>query len=135
MSYAEIARALQARFATAYTRSAALGRGKRMGLGDDDEKRAQKAMLERMLRERISRASASSGKLSDTRPAGAILSEFRSRKMLKVRPVKLRCVEVSPRHRSLAELERNECRYPYGGDEEGEPITFCGHPRRVGSGY
>lgn len=135
MSYAEIARALNARFATAYTRSAALGRGKRMGLGDDDEKRAQKAMLERMLRERISRASASSGKLSDTRPAGAILSEFRSRKMLKVRPVKLRCVEVSPRHRSLAELERNECRYPYGGDEEGDPITFCGHPRRVGSSY
>lgn len=27
------------------------------------------------------------------------------------------------------------CRYPYGGDEEGEAITFCGHPKRRGSSY
>ena len=33
------------------------------------------------------------------------------------------------------ELERGDCRYPYGGDEEGEAITFCGHPRRKGSSY
>jgi GcrA cell cycle regulator len=49
--------------------------------------------------------------------------------------VKLRCVEIDPRHLSLVELERGDCRYPYGGDEEGEAITFCGHPRREGSSY
>jgi GcrA cell cycle regulator len=53
----------------------------------------------------------------------------------KVEPAKLRCVAIEPRHLSLIELERGNCRYPYGGDEEGEAITFCGHPRRAGSSY
>ena len=51
------------------------------------------------------------------------------------KPVELRCVEIDPLHLSLVELERGNCRYPYGGDEEGEAITFCGHPRRPGSSY
>jgi GcrA cell cycle regulator len=137
MSFSQIAKALNARFATAYTRNAAIGRAKRMGLADIDQKRAQKPLLERMLRERASQAGSSGPKLSDTRPAGLILSEFRSRKpaCAKVKPVELRCVEVFPRHLSLVELERNDCRYPYGGDEEGEDIRFCGHPRRKGSSY
>ena len=49
--------------------------------------------------------------------------------------VKLRCVEIDPRHLSLIDLEPGDCRYPYGGDEEGEAITFCGHPQRRGSSY
>lgn len=48
---------------------------------------------------------------------------------------KLRCVEVTPRHLELIGLEAGDCRYPYGGDEEGEAITFCGRPRRMGSSY
>jgi len=40
-----------------------------------------------------------------------------------------------PRHLSVVDLERAECRYPYGGDEEGEAITFCGHPCHPGSSY
>lgn len=137
MSYSEIAKVLNARFGASYTRNAALGRAQRMGLGDSEEKRAQKAMLERMVRERISQARSSDSRISDTRPAGVILSEFRPPKLarIKVEPAKLRCVEVSPRHLALVELERNDCRYPYGGDEEGEAITFCGHPRREGSSY
>jgi GcrA cell cycle regulator len=49
--------------------------------------------------------------------------------------LKLRCVAITPRHLALIELEPGDCRYPYGGDVEGEPITFCGHPRREGSSY
>jgi GcrA cell cycle regulator len=49
--------------------------------------------------------------------------------------VKLRCVEIDPRHVSLTDLRIEDCRYPYGGDKEGEAITFCGHPRRQGSSY
>jgi GcrA cell cycle regulator len=49
--------------------------------------------------------------------------------------VKLRCVDIDPRHLSLIDLEPDDCRYPYGGDEDGEAITFCGHPRRRGSSY
>jgi GcrA cell cycle regulator len=47
----------------------------------------------------------------------------------------LRCVGVRPRLITLLELERGDCRYPYGGDREGEEIRFCGHPRQPGSSY
>ena len=136
MSFSQMAEALNARFATSYTRSAALGRAKRMRLADTDQTQAQKPMLERILRERAAEARSSGVKLSDTRPAGEILSEFCSLKWARAKVKhKLRCVDVSPRHLPLAELERNDCRYPYGGDEDGSAITFCGHPRREGSSY
>ena len=48
---------------------------------------------------------------------------------------RLRCAAVEPRHLSLLELEAGDCRYPYGGDEEGEAVTFCGRPKRAGSSY
>ncbi len=47
----------------------------------------------------------------------------------------LRSVDIAPRHLALVDLEPGDCRYPYGGDGEGEAITFCGHPRREGSSY
>ena len=89
MSYSQIAKALNARFAMAYTRSAALGRAKRMGLVGSDQTQAQQPMLERMLRERAAQARISGAKLSDTRPAGLILSEFGPRKpaFAKVKPL------------------------------------------------
>jgi GcrA cell cycle regulator len=46
-----------------------------------------------------------------------------------------RCVGIEPRHLSLLELEARDCRYPYGGDRDGEAITFCGHLRREDSSY
>ncbi len=49
--------------------------------------------------------------------------------------LQLRCVAITPRHLALIDLEPADCRYPYGGGAEGEPITFCGHPRREGSSY
>jgi GcrA cell cycle regulator len=49
--------------------------------------------------------------------------------------LKLRCVGITPRHLSLLDLAPDDCRYPYGGNEEGEVITFCGHARREGSSY
>ena len=53
----------------------------------------------------------------------------------RVKPRKLRCVKLEPRYLSLTDLEHGDCRYPYGGDEEGEAITYCGHPRGAGSSY
>ena len=50
-------------------------------------------------------------------------------------PVKLRCVGISPRLIPLLELAPGDCRYPYGGDKEGDEIVFCGHPRQSGSSY
>src|SRR4029077_6237161 len=49
--------------------------------------------------------------------------------------VKLRCVEVDPRRILLTDLRIGACRYPYGGNKEGEAISFCGPPRRQGSSF
>ena len=46
-----------------------------------------------------------------------------------------RAFGIEPRHLGLLELQARDCRYPYGGDADGEAITFCGHPRRAGSSY
>jgi GcrA cell cycle regulator len=125
MSHSRIAEAINAKFGTRYSRNATIGRGKRMGLAGPDRpahlpKPAPKASRPRLHRLRERPAPESSRPTSIFEP---------------VETVKLRCVEIDPRHLSLMELESGDCRYPYGGDEEGEAISFCGHPRRRGSSY
>jgi GcrA cell cycle regulator len=132
MSYSEIAQAINARFKTAYSRSAAIGRASRMGLAGPD--RAKDLPMD-LPKHWPAPPKAPQPQLRKSR--GRHVPGF-------IRPmptferteiVKLRCVEIDPRHVSLADLEPDDCRYPYGGDEEGEAITFCGHPRRPGSSY
>jgi GcrA cell cycle regulator len=125
MSYSEIAQAINAKFGTTYSRNATIGRGKRMGLVGPDRngdcpRPPPKAKPPRLhkLRERHAPES--------MRPTPGFEA---------VETVKLRCVEIDPRHLSLMELERGDCRYPYGGDGDGEAVTFCGHPHRLGSSY
>jgi GcrA cell cycle regulator len=126
MSFAEAARTINSRFNTSYTRSAALGRARRLGLGADDRKQPSMPARPAELYEITERGAVNSMPLALPWPVPV----FRS-----VIPLKLRCVDIEPRHLSLDELERGDCRYPYGGDEENETITFCGHPRRPGSSY
>jgi GcrA cell cycle regulator len=129
MSYSESADAINAKFKTAYSRSAAIGRAKRMGLAGPD----RPADLPGHWSGRPPKARAPQRR----KPRERHPPDF-------VRPVpvferteavKLRCVEIAPRHLSLIDLEPGDCRYPYGGDEDGEAITFCGHPRRQGTSY
>lgn len=129
MSFSEAARALNQRFGTAYSRNAAIGRARRMGFSSPE--RAQRVARPKLpkppkpnaarLRKQRARAFSTTSAKADVRERAAALQ--------------LRCVAVNPRHLSLVELEAGDCRYPYGGDVEGEPITFCGHPRRDGSSY
>lgn len=44
--------------------------------------------------------------------------------------VEFRCAEVIPLNLTILELQSNSCRWPAG---EGSNITFCGHPKMVGS--
>jgi GcrA cell cycle regulator len=125
MSYSEIAEAINAKFKTAYSRNAALGRAKRMGLEGPEPARERRHWP----------------KLPPKAPH-CWRREHRRPELTRPMPVfertetaPLRCVEIVPRHLSLVELEPGDCRYPYGGDAEGEAITFCGHRRRVGSSY
>jgi GcrA cell cycle regulator len=125
MSYSRIVDAINAKFKTAYSRNATIGRAKRMGLaGPDRPKDRPKPIL--------SAEAPRLHKLGERWP-----SESRRPMPVceSVEPVKLRCVQIDPRHLWLVDLEPGDCRFPYGGDEEGEAITFCGHPRRQGTSY
>jgi hypothetical protein len=44
-------------------------------------------------------------------------------------------VSASARGWFTDRAQARRLRYPYGGDQDGEPIVFCGHPRRDGSSY
>jgi GcrA cell cycle regulator len=130
LSYGEIARILNAKFGTAYTRNAALGRGMRMGLPSPERPvGGGKRLAACRASDRKGRAVTQSAKRPAIRPTGAT-GPVKRRK-----PVPLRCVGVTPRLISLVQLERGDCRYPYGGDRDGEAISFCGHPRLPGSSY
>ncbi|MDX3971511.1 MAG: GcrA family cell cycle regulator [Bradyrhizobium sp.] len=126
MSYAEIGRQINARFGTAYTRSAVVGRARRLGL----------VVPEWMTSPSIAPSSPGEACLiSPRRSALPNLSLPPKSAMKPAARVKLRCVGVQPRLIQLVELEPADCRYPYGGDKDGEDITFCGHPCQPGSSY
>jgi GcrA cell cycle regulator len=126
MSHSAIARAINAEFKTSYTRNAVLGRATRMGLAVVDQPRD----------------GTKSPSITET-PRLQRVRERANPRPWRLPPVfeateatPLRCADVVPRHLSLVDLERGDCRYPYGGgDADGEAITFCGHPRRRGSSY
>jgi GcrA cell cycle regulator len=127
MSFSEAVDAINAKFKTSYSRSAAIGRARRMGVAGPDRAKdlpkhcpAPKAPQPQPGRSREHHA-------PEFIPP---MPRFR-----RTETVKLRCVEIDPRHLSLTDLEPGDCRYPYGGEEEGEAITFCAHPRRQGSSY
>ncbi len=122
LSTSEIAAALNAIYRTGYSRSAVIGRARRMGLAG-------------MRPEDRPKPSAAVGPPSLQPPREHRGVRLRPPILEAAEPVKLRCADIDPRHLSLTELEAGDCRYPYGGDEEGEPITFCGHPRREKSSY
>jgi GcrA cell cycle regulator len=138
-SYGEAVTAINAKFDTAYTRAAALGRGKRMGLvtpahpdnpsmlvpRGTQRRRKPKRSKPPKVRSTGVPKTCKGGDEATAPPQPAQLPE----------PVKLRCIGIRPRLVSLVELEAGECRYPYGDDKEGEAISFCGHPCFRGSSY
>jgi GcrA cell cycle regulator len=133
MSYSEITKALNVNFNTRYSRNAVLGKSKRLGLGSSDEP-GDSSEPESMGRSGSEPVGAVPylGKPGERHASGFILlaPKFEAGK-----PVKLRCAAIAPRHLALIDLEAGDCRYPYGGDEDGEAVTYCGHPRRKDSSY
>jgi len=127
MSFSETADAINSEFGTAYSRSAVIGRSKRMGLASADRPGGSLHWRKRPPKTRAQRIQ---------QPRERHVPEF-----MKPMPVfervegPLRCVEIVPRYLSLVDLEPGDCRYPYGGDGDGEAITFCGHPQRENSSY
>ena len=128
MSYGQAASAINARFGTEFTRSAAAGRAKRLGLKPTS---ARKALPTRRR----------SGRWGEPAPNPPQKVARRAAPLAPaptpepVPPVKLRCVGITSRLLPFADLEPGDCRYPYGGEREGEAYAFCGHPRILHSSY
>ena len=129
MSFSKIADAINAKFNTDYSRSAAIGRARRLGLASPKRpgypsrrcpKLPPKGKAPRLHKSRERHVP------ERARPTPVV--EYAGR-------LKLRCVEIVSRHLSLYDLEAGDCRYPFGGNDDGEAITFCGHPRRPSSSY
>jgi len=128
MSYGQAAKAINARFGTEFTRNAAIGRAKRLRLNpvavrkvtSRPRRPAKRGESAPKAPQKVVRAAAS----APPAPAPEL-----------AKPVKLRCVGVSPRLLAFADLEPGDCRYPYGGEREGEAYAFCGHPRAPHSSY
>lgn len=146
MSYSEIADAINSRFGTAYTRCATIGRGRRLGLPapgrpEDGPRRPPKAKTPRLKTPRLKAPRSKAPRLEAPSPqqlherCSAELSPPSPPSLELTEAVALRCVGITPRLLSLVELEPGDCRYPYGGDKDGEAISFCGHPRLAGSSY
>lgn len=58
-------------------------------------------------------------------------TQLRAYEAVQIKQAPLRCAEIEPRNLSLAELEADDCRYPYGDS----PFQFCGHPKADGCTY
>lgn len=124
MSFADSANAINAMYDTAYSRNATIGRAKRMGLAALDRPKRLSKAPQQLSAPQIRKTAERAAEAEPERP----ISERPER-------VKLRCIQIVPRHLHLIELEAGDCRYPYGGDADGEAITFCGHRQREGSSY
>jgi GcrA cell cycle regulator len=133
MSFLQIAGAMNANFNTRYSRNAVLGRSKRLGLGSSNAPAdsSEPGSVDQPNSKPDARVPYL-GKPHERHAAPFILL---APKFESVKPVKLRCAAIAPRHLALIDLESGDCRYPYGGDEDDEAITFCGHPRRKNSNY
>ena len=130
MSYSAIADAINAKFGTSYTRNAALGRAKRMRLEGSTQFEEQSSPSPE------AGAPGLRGIYPHRMPKRRVSEFWRFPPIFEATEVeKLRTADVVPRHLSLLQLESGDCRYPYGGAEVGEAITFCGHPQRPGSSY
>jgi GcrA cell cycle regulator len=125
MSYAAIAKAINVEFSTAYTRNAALGRAMRMGLTDRGQSREGPKPPSIEAASRLHRIRERANSVPWRLPPVFKATETAS----------LRRADIVPRRLSLMDLALGDCRYPYGGDTDGEAITFCGHRRRRGSSY
>jgi GcrA cell cycle regulator len=128
MSFSKIADAINAKFNTAYSRSAAIGRARRLGLVSPKRRKAPRRCPKLPRKTKAQRLHKSRKRYVPARARPTPVVERAGR-------LRLRFVEIVPRHLSLFDLEAGDCRYPFGGDDDGEAITFCGHPRRPSSSY
>ena len=112
--YSEIAIAINAKFGTSYTRNSTIGRGNRMGFVVEKRREPIVCKVERKHQPYKPRLKA---------PTPATRS---------AKTIQLRCTEIVPRMIPLIELERGDCRFPFG---DGPQFLFCGLAQEEGSSW
>jgi GcrA cell cycle regulator len=124
MIYREIARAINEKFGTNFSKNSVVGKVCRLGLTPPEKPKAPPYVRKPKPRRAefdVIRIVSANGNSNGMRVLRTVVLE----------QAKLRCVEIVPRHLSLIELEPGDCRYPYGDG----PMTFCGHPKLGWSSY
>ena len=117
-SYAEIAAKIRNECGVVFSRNAAIGRANRLGLQSSlGPKDSNKTKPRKPPREREPRRRAP--------------PTFRAAIHFQADANGYRCAPVEPLHVSLADLEHDQCRWPYGDG----PFTFCGHTIIGGGSY
>ncbi|WP_257164655.1 GcrA family cell cycle regulator [Bradyrhizobium sp. SRS-191] len=121
MTFAEATRAINAEFATCYTRNALIGKAGRLGLC---EKRADKQATAKIARA-AKIAPSRSTPFRSPRPAAPPA-------VIRPAPVCAAVPSVETGGFTLLELPHGGCRYPFG---EGDAMRFCGGGRHPGHSY
>jgi GcrA cell cycle regulator len=123
LSYAQSAVAINDKFGTSFSRSAAIGRANRLGIQFPVKPKSDFKTPPKKREYKPRLRVAQSNTNSNAQPV-FITHE-------PIEQVQLQCVEIVPRHLSLMDLEPSDCRFPYGDNA----ITFCGHPKLSGTNY
>ena len=133
-SFARIAVLINQQFGTAYTRNSMIGKSHRLGLKSINPSgvnisppRVRKPKAQPATEHKIRRKF----EVITILPANGNSSAVRLRRTTRLELAELRCVPIEPRNLTLLDLERGDCRYPYGDRQ----IIFCGHPVIYGSSY
>ena len=102
LSFSEAAQAINSRFNTSYSRSAALGRARRLGVTPDDRRKPSMPVEPAQRAEPAGPRDVAEPRVRDFGKPALLwpVPVFRA-----IKPVKLRCVAVEPRHLLLIELE------------------------------
>jgi len=111
LTFSQAACAITVAFGVHLSRNAAIGRARRLGL-----QAARRAGAPKRVAAPGKRPAFKVRRRDD--PLAALFAA--------VQLAPLREANVTPLRIALIDLERGQCRYPYGGDN-GEPILFCGH--------
>ncbi len=117
--YREIARTLNEKYGTNYSKNSVVGKVCRLGLTPPAKPKVvsqpRKSHKSKGVRAYVAKRATHNGNVMRLFPA--------------IELDQPRCVEVVPQHVSLVDL--TGCKYPYGDG----PFTFCNHERTVGSSY
>jgi GcrA cell cycle regulator len=112
LTFSQAACAITATFGVHLTRNAAIGRARRLGLQAGRRAGAPKRPV----------AASHRPAIKVRRRDDPLAALFAADELPPLREAR-----VTPLRIALVDLERGQCRYPYGGDD-GETISFCGHP-------